>query len=96
LLLDQFSNNPFILRIVVPVELAAVNIRTTLKVRFCEHRNHAKEHLLDALNGAPTFRGLFVHQGVVTGVVQNRDADVAVWIDVWVKQGRIKLHLERG
>jgi hypothetical protein len=29
--------------------------------RTCEHRNHAQEHLLDALNGAPAFRSLFVH-----------------------------------
>ena len=77
---------------VVPVELAAVNVRSTLKVRFlqerdqqrvhwarfgigkggkhtCEHRDHAKEHLLDALNGTPTLRGLFVPQGILAGVV---------------------------
>lgn len=109
---------------IVPVELAAVDVCTALQIRFCwvvfggrpgqqtsgvgvgvgalanramrygeggnkkrvkeracEHRNHAQENLLYALDGAPAFRGLFVHQRVVARVVQDRNADVAVWVD---------------
>jgi len=98
--------------------------------RTGEHRNYAENDFLDALNGTPPFRGLFVHQWVFARVMQDRDADVSVWVHwdrglsaqplapaggggrglvaqvggkggtrprtVWVKQGRIKLHLERG
>jgi len=96
LLFNRFSDDPLVFRIVVPIELATVNVRTTLEVRFGEHRNDAQKHLLDALDGAPPFRGLLVHQWVVARGVQNGDADVAIWVDVWVEQRRLKLHLEWG
>jgi hypothetical protein len=81
LLLNRFSDDPLVFRIIVPIELATVNVRATLEVRFSEHRNDAEKDLLDALDGAPPFRCLLVHQRVVARGVQNGDADVAIWVD---------------
>jgi hypothetical protein len=39
------------------------------------------------LGGGPALRGGFAGQGVVAGGVQDRDAEAAVWVDVWVEEG---------
>jgi hypothetical protein len=87
LLLDRFSDDPLVFRIVISIELATVNVRATLEIRFSKHRNDTEKYFLNALDGAPPLRSLLVHQRVVARGVQDRDAHVAIWID-WEKGGR--------
>lgn len=58
-----------------------LNICTTLDIRLGEHTEDAHENTTHALHGRPPLRGGFVLQRVVSGRVEDGDADFAGWVD---------------
>lgn len=47
----------------------------------CKHGDHAQNDFLNRLYRAPSLRSMFIHCGVVTGCVQDGDADRPIRID---------------
>ena len=59
----------------------SIHVRWRIRIWFVEQANHADQNGFDTVHRQPTFAGLFVAKIIVTRLVQNRNANVAVLID---------------
>ena len=58
-----------------------VHVRRALVIRVGEHRDNGDEDCLHGMHGQPPLRGLLVAVGVISGLVQDRDAYVTILLD---------------
>ena len=79
---------------IVPPHDGGVDVGGTLVVGVGQHGNDGDEDLLDAQDRTPPLLGrlLGVH-GVLTGWVEDGDANLAILVDVGVPHFRRELHL---
>lgn len=71
----------FILGPPLPPHLRSLDIGRALVIRLGQHAHDRDEDLLHALDGRPALRGVLVVVGVVTGRVEDRDANRAIGVD---------------
>lgn len=72
------ANPLLIFRPPLPPYLSGFDIRWTLVIRFSQHAHNGDQDLLDALDGRPSFRGVFVVIRVVAGWVEDRYTNCAI------------------
>lgn len=92
---DALPHHALKLRSLLAPHLGGLDISRTLVIRLRQHAHHANKDLFRALNGTPALAGLLVVVGVVSGSVQDADADLAVGIDVGVEDLAQKAHGRR-
>lgn len=78
---DPLANLPLVRWPPLAPHLGGLDIGGALVVGLGEHAHDGDEDLLDRLNGAPPLRCVLVVVGVVTGWVEDGDADEAGGID---------------
>jgi len=93
-ILDLLPDPPLKLGLVIAIQLAALDVRSTLDIGLCQHAEDAEQNTSHPLYRRPPLRGGLVSHRVVAGRVQDGDTDSAIGVDVWVKQGWIKGHCE--
>lgn len=71
-----------------------INLKNLLIIGICKHGNDRDEYCLNGMHRQPPFTGFFVAPSVVSGLVQNGNTNIAIFLDVWVPN--ISDHLELG
>ena len=69
-------------------QLARRHEKRKVRARTCEHRDDAQDDLFDALDRAPALGSLFVHRGVISGCMQDGNADGSIRVDCSTRQVR--------
>lgn len=87
--LDLLPNAPLKLRLVLAIQLAALDVGPGLDVGFGKHGQHAEQDRPYTLDRRPALRRRLVPQRIVAGGMQDRDADSAVGVD-WVSMEEVE------
>lgn len=65
----------------LPPHLGGLDIGGTLVIGFSQHAHNGDKDFLDALDGRPALGGVLVVVGVITGGMQDGNADCAIGVD---------------
>ena len=84
--------DPLLIRVfVLPQQHACIHIRRARRLRVIEQRDDAQQDRFDTLDGAPALAGALAGHFVFAGRVQDRNAEFAIRVDVWVVEGPAEL-----
>lgn len=65
----------------LPPHLSSLDVGRTLVIWLSQHAHDGDKDLLDALDGRPALGGVLVVVGVITGGMQDGNADCTIGVD---------------
>lgn len=79
----------FITILLLPPQSCRLHIRRTLIIGTVQQTNHTQQYCFWRLDRTPSLARLLISVFIVFGGVEDRNAEFAVGVDIWVERNRI-------